>query len=194
MPASQNYLSNATKQQTQAHIDAVSSLFGHALHSASEVAELSIAAAKDSLNESFVKIHKVIESKDPANVYEAFLIEVEPASQKVSAYVKHFVEIGSNVQNEAVKLIQERMDGTVGHVNTLIEDLAKSAPAGSEPFTEMFKLQAANFQKAYEQFSRTGHEFLGAYQSQLHNLASHLTGGSNVKPSKVKKAAIAKAN
>ena len=32
MVAASNYLSNATKQQTQAHIDAMSSLLEHALH------------------------------------------------------------------------------------------------------------------------------------------------------------------
>ena len=189
-----NYLSNSTKQQTEAHIDAVSSLFGHALHSASEVTELSLTAAKESLNDSFAKIHEVIESKDPSKIYAAFSIEVQPASQKVSSYVKHCVEIGSNVQNQTIKLIQERMDDTVGHVNTLIDDLAKAAPAGSEPFAEMVKLQAANFHKAYVQFSRTGHEVLGAYQSQLNTFASHLSGGSTVKPTKSKKPAITNAS
>lgn len=187
-----NYLSNATKQQTQAHIDAVSSLFGHALHSASEVTELSLTAAKESLNDSFAKIHEVIESKDPSKIYEAFSIEVQPASQKVSSYVKHCVEIGSNVQNQTIKLIQERMDDTVGHVNTLIDDLAKAAPAGSEPFAEMVKLQAANFHKAYEQLSSASHDMLGSYQSQLHNFASHFSNSADAKPAKGKKLAIAK--
>jgi hypothetical protein len=76
----------------------------------------------------------------------------------------------------------------------LIEDLAKAAPAGSEPFAEMFKLQAANFHKAYEQFSSASHDILGSYQTQLHNFASHLNSGSTVKPTKVKKTTVAKAN
>ena len=194
MVAASNYLSNATKQQTQAHIDAMSSLLEHALHSVGEVTELGLTAAKESLNDSFAKFSEVIDSKDPAKVFEAFTLEVQPASEKVSAYAKHFVEIGTNAQNEVVKLIQERLDETVGHVNTLIDDLAKAAPAGSEPFAEMVKLQAANFHKAYEQFSSASHDILGSYQTQLHNFASHLNSGSTVKPTKVKKTTVAKAN
>ena len=126
MVATSNYLSNATKQQTQAHIDAMSSLLEHALHSTGEVAELGLTAAKESLNDSFAKFSEVIDSKDPAKVFEAFTLEVQPASEKVSAYAKHFVEIGTNAQNEVVKLFQERLDETLGHVNTLIDDLAKA--------------------------------------------------------------------
>ena len=192
MVATSNYLSNATKQQTQAHIDAMSSLLEHALHSVGEVTELGLTAAKESLNDSFAKFNEVIDSKDPAKVFEAFTLEVQPTTEKVSAYAKHFVEIGTNAQNEVVKLIQERLDETVGHVNTLIDDLAKAAPAGSEPFAEMVKLQAANFHKAYEQFSSASHDMLGSYQSQLHNFASHFSNAAPAKPAKVKKLAIAK--
>jgi phasin family protein len=187
-----NYLSNATKQQAQAHIDAVSTYLEHALHSAGEVAELGLTAAKESLNDSFAKFSEVIDSKDPAKVFEAFTLEVQPASEKVSAYAKHYVEIGTNAQNEVVKLIQERLDETVVHVNTLIDDLAKAAPAGSEPFAEMVKLQAANFHKAYEQFSSASHDLLGTYQSQLHNFASHFTNSAPSKPVKVKKLTVVK--
>jgi hypothetical protein len=84
------------------------------------------------------------------------------------------------------------LDETVGHVNTLIDDLAKAAPAGSEPFAEMVKLQAANFHKAYEQFSSASHDMLGSYHSQLHNFASHFSNATPAKPAKVKKLAIAK--
>ena len=192
MVAASNYLSNATKQQTQAHIDAVSSLLEHALHSVGEVTELGLAAAKESLNDSFAKFNEVIDSKDAAKVFEALTLEVQPTTEKVSAYAKHFVEIGTNAQSEVVKLIQERLHETVGHVNTLIDDLAKAAPAGSEPFAEMVKLQAANFHKAYEQFSSASHDLLGTYQSQLHNFASHFANSAPTKPVKVKKLAVAK--
>jgi hypothetical protein len=67
--------------------------------------------------------------------------------------------------------------------------MSKTAPAGTEPFVDMFKSNMANANAMYEQFAKAGQTAYDHFQSQLGDMGSHF--GVSAKPAKSKKAAAA---
>jgi hypothetical protein len=51
--------------------------------------------------------------------------------------------------------------------------MSKTAPAGTEPFVDMFKSNMANANAMYEQFAKAGQTAYDHFQSQLGDMGSH---------------------
>lgn len=73
-------------------------------------------------------------------------------------------------------------------MNGLIDDLTKSAPAGSEAIVSAMKACVANSNAAYEQFVKVSQTAFDNFQEQLHQAGNQFSAGTT-KPAKAKKSA-----
>ena len=71
-------------------------------------------------------------------------------------------------------------------MTSLIEDLAKSAPAGSENAVAMLKTTMANAHAGYEQLSKVAKQAGEAMEDNLNQASKHFTAATE-KPAKAKK-------
>ena len=179
-----------TKSQAEAQLQVLSALAEKALHSVAELAELNIATAKASLEESSAMVQEILGAKDPQAAAALLQSQAQPAAEKVASYGRHLAAIASKAQADLTAVTQERIFETTASVNAMVDKLTEAAPAGSENFINIFKANVANVNAAYEQFAKFSQNSFGKYQEQLHEMTSHFTPVAP-KPAKAKKAAAA---
>jgi len=181
-------LSKATKTQVEAQLHTMSDLAEKALHSVSEIAELNLATAKASLEEASAIVTEMMSAKDLQTAFVVVQSQAQPATEKAASYSRHLAAIASKAQADLTKAAQERMAEATANVHALVNDLTKTAPAGTETFVEAFKTNFLNANAAYEKFLQASHSAYGKYQDQLQEMSNHFTPGVS-KPAKSKKAA-----
>jgi hypothetical protein len=115
--------------------------------------------------------------------------QAQPSAEKAASYARHLTAIATKAQAELGKVAQERMAETTAHFHSLVNDMSKTAPAGTEPFVDMFKSNMANANAMYEQFAKAGQTAYDHFQSQLGDMGSHF--GVPTKAPKSKKPSAA---
>lgn len=184
-----DHLSKATKTQAEAQIHTISAIAEKAMHAVAELAELNAATMKASLEDSSAIAQEILAAKDPQSAFVIVQSQAQPTAEKAASYARHLAAIATKAQAEFGKVAQERMAETTAHFHSLVNDLSKTAPAGSEPFVDLFKSNLANANAMYEQFAKAGQTAYDHFQSQLGEMGSHF--GVATKPAKSKKAAAA---
>ena len=182
-------LSKATKTQIENQLQAVSGLTEHALHTVSGLVELNIATVKASLEDVSAVTQEVLSAKDPQAAFAVLQSHAQPAADKAASYARHVAAIASKAQAELAEVAKARAAETSAHVNALIGDLTKAAPAGTETFVEAFKANFANANAAYAKFLQASQSAYDKYQDQLHDMSTHFAPVAAAKPAKSKKAA-----
>lgn len=150
-------MSNANEQfaQTQqAALEAYQSFALKAVEGFEKLAELNIQAAKATLAESTEQVRAILSAKDPKAVADIVLAGVQPAADKAAAYAKHVYEIVTEHNAEVAKLVEKQIADSNKQLNTAIESLAKSAPAGSEGVVSFVKSAVSAANNVYEQVNK----------------------------------------
>jgi len=182
-------LSKATKTQAEAQIHTMSAIAEKTMHAVAELAELNAATMKASLEDSSAIAQEILAAKDPQSALVIVQSQAQPAAEKAASYARHLTAIATKAHAELGKVAQERMTETTATIHSLVNDLSKTAPAGTEQFVDLFKSNFANANAMYEQFAKAGQTAYDHFQSQLSDMGSHL--GVPAKPAKSKKAAAA---
>ena len=181
-------LSKATKTQIESQLQAVSGLAEQALHTVSGLVELNIATVKASMEDVSAVTQEVLAAKDPQAALAVLQSHAQPTADKAASYARHVAAIASKAQADLAEVAKERTAETTAHVNALINDLTKAAPAGTESFVDAMKHGVANASAAYEQFIKMAQSSYDKYQEQLHEMSSQFVPVAKA-PAKAKKAA-----
>ncbi len=182
-------LSKATKTQIETQLQAVSGLTEQALHTVAGLVELNIATVKASLEDASAVTQEVLAAKDPQTAMVVLQSHAQPAADKAISYARHVAAIASKAQAELTEVAKARAAETSAHVNTLINDLTKVAPAGTESFVDAMKTGIANANAAYEQFMKVAQSSYDKYQEQLHEMSGQFAPVVAKPVAKAKKAA-----
>ena len=84
------------------------------------------------------------------------------------------------------KAAEVRVAETSQQVTTLIDELTKTAPAGSENAVAMMKAAISNANASYEQFTKAAKQAGVALEDNINQAAKHFAP-ANEKPAKAKK-------
>ncbi|MEO0318312.1 MAG: hypothetical protein RL404_1989 [Pseudomonadota bacterium] len=164
-------LSKATKTQIESQLQAVSGLTEQALHTVAGLVELNIATVKASLEDVAAVTQEVLSAKDPQAALAVLQSHAQPTADKAASYARHVAAIASKAQADLAEVAKARAAETSAHVNSLIGDLTKAAPAGTESYVDAFKQGVANANAAYEQFIKVAQSSYDKYQEQLHEMS-----------------------
>ncbi len=184
MLANQEHLSKVAKSSIDAQLKAMHELANQALHSVTELVELNIATAKESLSQTSAAAAQMLAAKDAQALIDATSAQAQPGAEKALAYARHMASIMAKAQAEFTSATETRIGQTTRQINQLIDDMSKSAPAGSENVITLLKASVANTNAAIEQMVKGSKQALATMESGFEEISSQM---SAAKPSRAKK-------
>jgi phasin family protein len=160
--------SAASKANVAAQLALFSTLSSKAFESVEKLIELNINAAKSSLVESNAAAKQLLAAKDVQELMSLSSAYAQPNAEKALAYGRQLAGIASGVQAEITKAAETQVAESSRKVLELVEELSKSAPAGSESAFAFVKTAIGNAGAGYEQFSKTTKQAVDTMEANLH--------------------------
>lgn len=182
----QDQFSTATKASIDSQLTAMNEFANKAFQSVAELVELNISTAKASLEHASAAAHQLMAAKDPQEIMSLTSSQAQPNAEKALAYGKHLASITAKAQADFTKAAEARLAETTRHVNTLIDDLSKSAPAGSEKAVEMLKATIVSATAGYEQMTKATKQATETMEEKINEAVKHFAPATE-KPSRAKK-------
>ncbi|MGK5009245.1 phasin family protein [Janthinobacterium sp. MDB2-8] len=167
--------SSATKTNLEAQFALFSSLTGKAFEGIEKIVELNLTAAKATLEESTAAAKQLLSAKDPQEFFSLSAAQAQPSAEKAIAYGRHLAAITSGTQAEFSKAAESQIAETNRKVLSLVEEVTKNAPAGSENAVAILKSAIGNANAGYEQFSKTSKQAVEAIEANLTSAVNQFT-------------------
>ena len=159
--------STATKSNLDAQFAMFSSLTSKAFEGIEKMVDLNLTAAKSSLEESSAAAKQLLSAKDAQEFFSLTAAQAQPAAEKAVAYGRHLAAIASGTQAEFSKAAESQIAETNRKVISLVDEVTKNAPAGSENAVAMLKSAMGNASAGYEQFTKTSKQAAEAIETNL---------------------------
>ena len=167
--------SSATKTNLEAQFALFSSLTSKAFEGIEKIVELNLTAAKATLEESTAAAKQLLSAKDPQEFFSLSAAQAQPSAEKAIAYGRHLAAITSGPQAEFSKAAESQIAETNRKVLSLVEEVTKNAPAGSENAVAILKSAIGNANAGYEQFSKTSKQAVEAIEANLASAVNQFT-------------------
>jgi len=129
--------------------------------------DLNLTAAKASLEESSIATKQLLSAKDPQEFFSLASAQAQPTAEKTIAYGRHLANIAQSTSAEFSKAAETQIAETNRKVISLVEEVSKNAPAGSENAVALFKSAIGNANAGYEQFSKTAKQAAESIESNV---------------------------
>jgi phasin family protein len=147
--------SNATKANLDAQFAMFSSLTAKAFEGMEKLVELNITAAKATLEESTQTAKQLLNAKNPQEFFTMSAAQAQPTAEKAMSYGRQVAAIASGAQQEFTRAAEEQIAENGRKVMTLVDEVSRNAPAGTENAVAAFKAGINNASAGYEQFTKT---------------------------------------
>lgn len=159
----------------KANLQAMESLSGQAFAGMEKFVELNMAASKAVLSESFVHAKAMMAVKDAQEFMALQAGFMKPLSEKTTAYADHVKSILTGSSEEFTSTVEANSAKAQKAFATVVEEMVKSAPAGSEAAVAAFKSALTAGQNAVETAQASTKKALEAAQSNFASAASQAT-------------------
>ncbi|MFL9935441.1 TIGR01841 family phasin [Paraburkholderia sp. RL18-103-BIB-C] len=151
----------------QGNITALFALANQAFHGFQKLIELNLQVAKSTLAEGEASWQEALSGKAP----EAFLTSQANATQfvaeKVLSYNRHLYEIASGTQAEFLKVARAQYEQHNRSAQSLVDGLAKNAPAGSEAAITALRSAYSTVSLTYETVRKAATQAIEVAQSNF---------------------------
>jgi phasin family protein len=171
----QDQFSAATKSHFDSQIELMNTLTSKAFESMEKVIELNVNATKASLEEYAATAKQFSTIKDPQEFTTLATSQAQPNADKAVAYSRHLAGILSSTQSEFAKAAEAQIAETSRKVSTLIDEVSKNAPAGSENAIAMLKSAVGNANAGYEQLAKSTKQAVETMETNLNTAAKQFT-------------------
>ncbi len=139
-------VSEAQKQ----NIEAMIKLSQKAFEGVEKMVDLQLNAARASLQESAEKFQALLSVKDAQELVNVNQEIATPSAEKALAYSRTVYDIASQTSSEVQRLIDAQIADANKKLVDALDELAKTAPAGSEGVVSMMKTSLAAANSAFE--------------------------------------------
>lgn len=167
--------SAATKAYFEAQLVLFNTLTAKAFEGVEKVIELNLSAVKASLEESGSTAKQWLNVKDPQEFLSISAAYAKPNADKIASYGRHLAGIASGTQNELAKAAEAQIAETTRRVNTLIEEISKNTPAGSESAIALLKTVIGNANAGYEQLTKSAKQAMETLEANVNNATAQFT-------------------
>ena len=145
---------NQTAEQfiatNKANLQAFGGFATQAFAGVEKLVELNMAASKAALGESFSHMQAILGAKDAQAVLALQSGLLKPLADKTAAFAQHVQTIVTDSGAEFKKTVEAKTVEAQKAIGGVLENLTKSAPAGSEAAMAAFKSAMTNGQNAFE--------------------------------------------
>lgn len=184
-------LSAATKASIESQIAILTALTSKTFEGVEKVVDLNLTVAKTSLEESTANIKQLLAAKDPQDFFNLSAAQAQPNTEKALAYGRHLATIASSTQAEFAKATEAQIAETSRKLVTLIDEVTKNAPAGSENAVALLKSTISNANASYEQLAKSTKQAVDALEANLNTAVSQFSQAATKASGKTSKKAAA---
>ncbi len=167
--------SNATKANFEAQFAMFASLTSKAFEGIEKLVDLNINAAKATLEESSVATKQLLSAKDPQEFFSLSAAQAQPSAEKALSYGRQLASIAAGTQAEFSKAAESQIAETNRKVISLVDEVSKNAPAGSENAVAIIKSAIGNANAGYEQLTKTTKQAVEAMETNLNAAVTQFT-------------------
>ncbi|MES2150347.1 MAG: phasin family protein [Pseudomonadota bacterium] len=167
--------SNATKANFESQFAIFSSLTSKAFEGMEKLIELNITAAKASLEETSIATKQLLSAKDPQEFFTLSAAQAQPTAEKAVSYGRQLASIAAGTQAEFSKAAEQQIAETNRKVISLVDEVSKNAPAGSENVVAAIKATIGNANAGYEQLTKTTKQAVEALETNVNAAVSQFT-------------------
>lgn len=167
--------SSATKASFESQFALLSALTAKTFEGMEKLIDLNITAAKATLEESSAATRQLLAAKDPQEFFSLSAAQAQPTAEKAMSYSRQLASIAAGTGAEFSKAAESQIVETNRKVISLVDEVSKNAPAGSESFVSAVKTAISNANAGYEQFTKTTKQAVEAMESNVNNAVSQFT-------------------
>jgi phasin family protein len=152
-------LSNEEITATQkASLDTSLGLLSTSLEGVRKLVELNLQAVKSSLADG---------RQDPQELAALHARLIQPTVDRIQSYSRHVFAIFAATQTDVAKVIETQYEAHNRRVQTLVDNLGRNTPVGSEAAVTALKSTIAATNTLYETVRRTTRQAVEAAESNL---------------------------
>jgi phasin family protein len=167
--------SAATKANFESQLAMLNALTAKAFEGVEKVIQLNISAGRASLEESSATARQLLAAKDPQEFFSLTAAQAQPTAEKAIAYGRHLAGIASSTQAEFAKATESQISEATRKVSTLVDEVTKNAPAGSENAVAILKSMIGNASAGYEQLTKSAKQAVETIEANVANATSQFT-------------------
>lgn len=162
----------------KANLEVAARFAGVALQGAERLLDLQLKAAKTAFADGIESAKALAAVKDLQQLAALKDNLAQPSIEKATAYAKSVYDVATATQAELGKLAEEQVAEFNKQVVTILDKMAKTAPAGSEIGIAALKSGIAAVNSAYDNFSKVAKQFAETTQSNLEAVAKQAATGA----------------
>jgi phasin family protein len=137
--------------------------------------ELNINTAKAALENSSATARRLLAAKDPQEFFSLTTANTQPSAEKALSYSRQVASIAADTGAEFSRAAESQFAEVNRKVISLVDEVTKNAPAGSETYVSAFKTAISNANAGYEQFSKTTKQAAQAIESNMNAAVSQFS-------------------
>jgi phasin family protein len=168
-------MSAATKAQIESQIELLNTLTARTVDSIEKIIALNVTATKSTIDDATARMNQALQSKSPQEALAGAQGQAQPAAEKVMAYSRNLAEIVSTTQTEFARTVERQIEEGRRQINSLVDELSKAAPPGSENMVAMFKTALANANAGYDQLNKMTKQATETIQANVDAATAQLT-------------------
>jgi phasin family protein len=182
-------LSAATKANIESQIAILTTLTSKAFEGVEKIVDLNLNVAKTSLEESTAAVKQLLAAKDAQDFFNLSAAQAQPNTEKALAYGRHLANIASSTQAEFAKATEAQIAETSRKLVSLIDEVTKNAPAGSENAVALLKSTISNANASYEQLAKSTKQAVEALEANLNTAVNQFSQAASKASGKASKKA-----
>ena len=159
----------------KANLETLFGLTTKAFEGVEKLVELNMQVVKATLAEHVDNAKKALTAKDPQELLAIQVSLFQPVAEKAVAYSRHVYEIAVDTHSEFTKVAEAQLAESSKNVQSLVDNFAKNAPAGSESTVAIVKSAISAANNAYESVQKATKQAVEIAESNFQAAASAAT-------------------
>ena len=156
----------------KANLEAALRFAGLALEGAERLIDLQLKTAKSALADGLQSARVLASVKDFDQLAALKDTLVQPSLEKATAYAKEVYDVATGTQAELGKLVEEQVAEFNRQVISTLDQIVKTAPAGSEVGIAAMKSTLAAVNSGFDNFTKVAKQFGEATQNNIEGVAN----------------------
>ena len=173
----------------KANLETIFGLRSKAFEGFEKLVDLNMQVVKATFAENVDKAKKALGAKDAQEFLALQVSLSQPAAEKAVAYCRHVYEIAADTQAEFTKVAEAQLAESSRNVQSLVDNFAKNAPAGSESTVAIVKSAISAANNAYESVQKATKQAVEIAESNFQAAATAATKAAQQTSSAVRTAA-----
>lgn len=171
-------MSFTPEQVAAAHKANLETLFGlttKAFEGVEKLVELNMQVVKTTLAENVEHAKRTLTARDAQELMALQVSMIQPVAEKAVAYSRHVYEIAADTQSEFTRVAEAQLAESSRNVQSLVDNFAKNAPAGSESTVAIVKSAISAANNAYESVQKATKQAVEIAESNFQAAATAAT-------------------